>query len=189
MAKTNPTEVDRRIAKTRRLLHHAFIDLVLEKGWDGIRIQDICDRANVGRTTFYAHFADKEELFLGSLSDFGAMLRESAPDATPREPLWFLPGLIRHAALTQDMFRAVVGEKAGGTIQFRFRQFLAGLVLEGLGHNGQSRGKTDPVAHFVAGGIQEAFAWWLEARAPISSEQMERSIREWCTPALESAVS
>lgn len=54
--------VDRRVQKTRKLLQDALIELVAEKGYESVSIQEILDRANVGRSTFYAHFQDKDQL-------------------------------------------------------------------------------------------------------------------------------
>ena len=53
---------DRRVQKTRKLLQDALIELVAEKGYEAITIQELLDRANVGRSTFYAHFQDKDQL-------------------------------------------------------------------------------------------------------------------------------
>lgn len=59
---------DRRVQKTRKLLQDALIELVAEKGYDAVTVQEILDQANVGRSTFYAHFRDKDQL-LGSILD------------------------------------------------------------------------------------------------------------------------
>lgn len=53
---------DRRVQKTRKLLQDALIELVAEKGYDSVTIREILDKANVGRSTFYAHFQDKDQL-------------------------------------------------------------------------------------------------------------------------------
>ncbi|MCB0110928.1 MAG: TetR family transcriptional regulator, partial [Caldilineaceae bacterium] len=49
-------KTDRRSARSQQLLYQALMDLMLEKRYDKITVQDIIDRANVGRSTFYAHF-------------------------------------------------------------------------------------------------------------------------------------
>ncbi len=56
------TPPDRRTQRTRQALSHALIALIQEKRYDAITVQDICDRANVGRSTFYAHYQDKDDL-------------------------------------------------------------------------------------------------------------------------------
>src|SRR5258708_20430827 len=58
------TKIDRRVQRTRDLLQKALIDLISECGYDAITIQDIVNRANVGRTTFYVHYSSKNELFM-----------------------------------------------------------------------------------------------------------------------------
>ena len=54
--------VDRRVQKTRKLLQEALMELVAEKGYEAVTIREILDKANVGRSTFYAHFQDKDQL-------------------------------------------------------------------------------------------------------------------------------
>ena len=61
-------DVDRRVQKTRKLLQEALIELVAEKGYELVTIREILDRANVGRSTFYAHFQDKEQLLYSILA-------------------------------------------------------------------------------------------------------------------------
>jgi AcrR family transcriptional regulator len=71
----SPNIPDRRVRKTRKLLQDALIELVAEKGYESVTIREVLDRANVGRSTFYAHFQDKDQLlhsvldYLGELFD------------------------------------------------------------------------------------------------------------------------
>ncbi len=53
---------DRRIVRTREAIREAFVDLIEEKGFDGISISDITDRADINRSTFYLHYHDKYDL-------------------------------------------------------------------------------------------------------------------------------
>src|ERR1700730_12659857 len=55
-------KVDRRTQRTRHSLTHAMVELVTEKRFDDITVQNVIDRADVGRSTFYTHFRDKEDL-------------------------------------------------------------------------------------------------------------------------------
>lgn len=55
---------DRRVQRTQQLLREALFALIQEKGFEKLSVQDIIDRANVGRATFYAHFDNKEDLLL-----------------------------------------------------------------------------------------------------------------------------
>src|SRR5689334_21487919 len=56
--------MDKRIQRTRELLQKALIELINERGYDAITVQDIVEKANLGRTTFYLHYSSKDELFM-----------------------------------------------------------------------------------------------------------------------------
>src|SRR5215470_11630864 len=74
---------DRRVQRSRAALQRALIDLIQERNYADITIQDIVDRANVGRTTFYLHFTSKDDLFFGChsaiINDFQAGPRQRHP--------------------------------------------------------------------------------------------------------------
>src|SRR5262245_35977421 len=66
---------DRRVQRTQRLLQDALISLIEERGYEDLSVQDIIDRANVGRATFYAHFDNKEDLLVSRLDGFRESLQ------------------------------------------------------------------------------------------------------------------
>ena len=63
MPKKVKTE-DRRIQRTRQSLQTALSELIVEKGYEKVTVQDVIDRANVGRSTFYVHFESLDQLLL-----------------------------------------------------------------------------------------------------------------------------
>jgi AcrR family transcriptional regulator len=71
-----PNDLDRRVQKTRKLLQDALIELVSEKGYESISIREILERANVGRSTFYAHFQDKEQLLHSILDRLNELFKQ-----------------------------------------------------------------------------------------------------------------
>src|SRR5215469_15815023 len=69
--KSTPTrKTDSRVRRTRNALGDALIALMQERPFDEIKVQDILDRAQIGRSTFYAHYRDKDDLFLSDVEDF-----------------------------------------------------------------------------------------------------------------------
>src|SRR5438046_8703795 len=68
--------IDRRIQRTQELLKTALMSLIQEKGFEALSVQDIIDRANVGRATFYAHFDNKEDLLASGIDGLRASLKE-----------------------------------------------------------------------------------------------------------------
>jgi AcrR family transcriptional regulator len=72
---------DRRVQRTQRLLREALVALIREKGFEALSVQEIIDRANVGRATFYAHFDNKEDLLASGFDELRASLKERQKDA------------------------------------------------------------------------------------------------------------
>lgn len=70
MSRKPEPKVDRRVRRTRDALGDALMALIQEKSFETITVQHVLDRAGVGRSTFYAHFSDKDDLFLSDIEDF-----------------------------------------------------------------------------------------------------------------------
>jgi AcrR family transcriptional regulator len=66
----SPSKTDRRIVRTRDTLGDALIALMQEKTFEDITVQQVLDRAGVGRSTFYAHYRDKDDLLLSDVEEF-----------------------------------------------------------------------------------------------------------------------
>lgn len=147
--------MDRRVARTRRALLDALIAMVIEQGWDTVEVRDLCERADVGRSTFYAHFGDKEALLVSGLDDLRAMLRSLHPPGAP--PLGFVLTLASHAEEQRRLFRAIAGRRSGAVVQTRFRGMIGELVREDLPGDALT-------AEFVAGGVFSALSWWIDQR-------------------------
>src|SRR5258707_5092881 len=93
---------DRRVQRTKTTLYSVLMTLVGEKPFDKITVQEILERANLGRTTFYAHFQSKEDLFLSSHAEIIRTISRSffAADGTLRaEPS---PELLMFLELSQQ---------------------------------------------------------------------------------------
>lgn len=59
---------DRRTRRTKKLLANALMDLIKQKGYDSLTVQDVINKANIGRTTFYTHYESKEQLLIGNIN-------------------------------------------------------------------------------------------------------------------------
>ena len=83
--------MDRRVKRTRNLLGNALLELVQEKKFEQITIQDITDRADLNRATFYLHYGSKEELLANSLEGHFDALVEQITPLTLQKPIWENP--------------------------------------------------------------------------------------------------
>lgn len=170
---------DRRVLRTRQALRDALVALLLERGWDALTVQDVCERANVGRSTFYVHFADKEELLISGFADLRAALRGGA--ARPRKdearrPLAFTRGLLEHVSENRRLFRALVGKRSALVVQRQFRRTVLDLVKEDLELVSSRRVPLDAAAHYLTGALVEVITWWLEGHGDIPVDDVERML-------------
>ncbi len=188
MAPKTPKPTDRRVLRTRRTLRDALIALILERGWDEITVQDVCQRADVGRSTFYTHFADKEELLISGFEDLREALRPGSAQERGEPPRigGFARQVLEHAASQQRLFRAIVGKRSGLVMQKQFRQMLLEVVREEFA-TVQGAPAAEPVVHYVVGAFIEQLTWWLDSRSTLEPEALAELFRRMTTAALHAA--
>jgi AcrR family transcriptional regulator len=184
MAGRQPRDEDRRVRRTHRALREAFVELVVERGWDGFSVQDLCNRADVGRSTFYLHYADKEEVLNGAFADLGKELRAQLAPAGSSRPLGFSRGLLDHAHAHLRIYRALVGRRAAQVVQGRMRALVTELVREDLAARLPPGARREAASAFLAGALFELLFWSLEARPPVAAEEADRLFHDLAGPAL-----
>ncbi len=188
MGAKTPSTTDRRVQRTRRALRDALIALLLERGWEDTSVEQVCERADVGRSTFYTHFADKEELLVGGFDDLRRALREGLGRSPgPAQPLGFARGLIEHAGENERLFRAIVGKRSGQAVLRRFRELIVEMVREDLSAAPPSGPAREAAVHFIAGALLELLTWWVDTRNPLEAAQVERLFLRMAAPALRVA--
>jgi AcrR family transcriptional regulator len=176
---------DRRVQRTRLALRDALISLLIERGWDEITIQDLCERANVGRSTFYLHFQNKEQLLVDGLDDLRTWLRSQTAGSTHHASasLPFVRGLIEHVAQQRILFRALIGRGSGHVVQKRFREMVTQLVEEHVCLPA-SGWKQAAGARYVAGALVELLAWWVDAGNKRSADEIEHLFYQLAAPTI-----
>lgn len=179
-----PTETDRRVLKTKAALRDAMLSLMAPKGWDELSIQEICNAANVGRSTFYVHYQSKDDLLAESLNDLRDQLALHAT-AADGPGLQFLPGLLAHMTEQRAVFKAAIGRRSGHGVVRRFKEMVFQLVEIELKRQRHPAAKSPCVARFVAGGIVDAMAWWVDAPKPPTIKALERELDQLAQAALD----
>jgi AcrR family transcriptional regulator len=165
---------DRRVQRTRELLQKALIDLLHDHDYEAITIQEIVDRANVGRTAFYLHYGNKDELFMSCheamvsefrFAPFHPLSREEllAPNAPPEMTAAY-QHLEDARAMLSPVFqgkdsllilRRILRDRSAQAIEANLRTAFAGV---------ESRIPLDVLATYLAGAQIELVQWWLEKR-------------------------
>jgi AcrR family transcriptional regulator len=185
--------MDRRIQRTRKLLQDALLELIIEKGYDEITVQDVIDRANVGRSTFYAHFQDKEDLFLSEFEMLRSQFEEHLadipmPDASP----WGLSLMMfYHAQSQHQLYKALAGKQAGGIALGHIQRYFTALLRDHL--RPQFSRKQDQIpaeilAHFLVSSFLSLLTWWLDHNMPYSAERMNEMFRQLTQPGVEAVL-
>lgn len=108
---------DRRAQRTRTMLHEALLDLIVEKGYEAITVQDLIDRANIGRSTFYFHFVDKEMLLVDTINRTREFLkdqiyRNSVKNETGKTSFGFSMAVLQHVQSHKQIYRQLWASKA-----------------------------------------------------------------------------
>jgi AcrR family transcriptional regulator len=174
---------DRRVQRTRQLLLDALADLILEKGYEAMTVQDIIDRANVGRSTFYSHFQDKEELLLSGVETLWADLHEHLIESIPtEETVWNLTlSMFKHGEGHRLMYKAVVGKQGGEValkhIQKKLYQLIYGHLRLVMTQKNSSFPPEILAHHFVTSFIS-MLTWWLDNETHYSAEDMNNFYRQ-----------
>ena len=174
-------ETDRRVQRTRRALNQALMALILEKRYDKITVQDIIDRADVGRSTFYAHFLDKDDLLVQGVAMFSDHLDAhlETADEHDKEPSHVLHSLtfFRHADMHHELYRAMREGGGADVIMEAARRHLSEDIethLAALFPNGTDIDIPKPViTKFLAGAMLSLLMWWLEEDRPYSPEEID----------------
>lgn len=184
-------KTDRRIRRTRQALRDALLALVAERGYDNINIQDITDRANIARTTFYLHFDDKDDLLFSSMAELYSDLfnRAAHHAAKPLEELMGSAEDFEHVAEYADFYKVMLSENGSMRFTVRVQQFLAQMmkthVLQPLLPPGQTpRIPLDVVAAFMAGAQIGVLTWWVNQNMPYDPATMGRMADEICLKGL-----
>ena len=187
---------DRRVRRTRQALHQALMELILEKRYDKITVQDIIDRADVGRSTFYAHFLDKEDLLVQGLALFSDELTAhlAASDHEGEEADHVLHSLIffRHAHAHHDLYKAM--QEGGGVdvIMEAGRQHLAQDIQKHLDAMFPEQLQPDVplpvITSFVTGAMLSVLMWWLDAGRPYPPEEINAMFQRLAMGGVESLL-
>jgi AcrR family transcriptional regulator len=191
------TEIDRRVRRTRGNLSYALLELMVEKGYDAITIQDLLDRANVGRTTFYDHYRDKDDLLVEGLKNLRSFLREHQRAAIARtgplrdRALGFSLAMFEHAGEQRALVRAIVGRRAGTIVMQHVRRMFQELVRDDLAALGV-RGTEVPVeaiVEFAVGSLMSILMWWADLRSNVpDAAHADAMFRRLTIPGILAAV-
>jgi len=164
---------DRRSQRTRHLISEAFVQLLREKGYSAITVSDIIERADIGRSTFYSHYRDKDDLFVNEMERVIVALGNQIPvqDEMPYFPSL---GLFRHVGEQYELYKALVWTPGIDLLIKHLQKSLCQRIEQGLENSGEVFAIPVPIlANFIAGSFLTLLTWWLENKMIYSPEEMD----------------
>ena len=202
MQKKNKT--DRRIQRTRQALRNALLELIKEKGYDSIHVEEITQRANLGRATFYLHYKDKEDLLVDVFSEiakeksralseipFSAWITDWGTTDPTSENNPVPPPLLvfQHVAENSDIYRILLRSEKADRIVERIRKIITQSITEFM----QTKVENDPIpilftvpidllADYYSAAILSFVDWWLKEELSYSPEEMTRMFQRLIFP-------
>jgi len=183
------------VQRTQQLLRGALLSLIREKGFETLSVQDIIDRANVGRATFYAHFDNKEDLLVSGFDNLRASLKERQREALvhwsglDERVLGFSYEMFAHANDHRDVFLAMAGKRSQAIVQQLLYRILLDLVRDDVKATvSRVRASSVPVealAQFITGALFGLLMWWLNGKMRLSVEEVNTLFRQLAIPVLK----
>jgi AcrR family transcriptional regulator len=158
-------------------------------------VQEIIDRANVGRATFYAHFDNKEDLLVSGFEDLRASLKARQREALARgrtvedRVFGFSHEVFAHTNEYRDLFRKMVGKRSGAAVQRLLHKLVVELVREDVektvARTEKNAVPAEAVVQFIAGALFGLLMWWLESKVRLSVAEVDATFRTLAMPALK----
>ena len=191
-------KMDRRVQKTRTHLHKALMSSILEKKYQSITVQEILDRANVGRSTFYMHYRDKDDLLLSGLRNVKSLLELAQANATVppgksyQKIIGFSRAMFEHVYEYRAVNRALLGSNAEAVVRRYIHSALVTVVdQEVRAEFRKPKSRDCPLfpellTHFIVSTFISVMSFWLNGRNPVPPAEIDNAYRYIVLPTLAS---
>lgn len=179
-------KTDRRSERTRQLLSDALIKLMVEKQYDLITVQDVIDKANVGRSTFYAHYQDKEDLLTSNFERVLALLDphvDQGDAATAR--LLHVEGLFQHVKDHHHLYKALMWGQGIELIFKKGQTYLSRNIEQQIVLLAPQHDLSVPLpilSNYLAGTLLTLLKWWLDNNMPYTPQRMDEIFQQLVMP-------
>lgn len=195
------SKTDRRVSRTRHALREALLALMEERDYNAITVEEITARAGLGRTTFYLHYRDKEDLLLEELADLVHELTQQIARISISQwqeeklPQPLILMIFQHVAANEKMYRLILDGE--GMLQVTER--LCSIFEEAARRLSQSEGELQELllnskvsmnflASYFAGALLTTTGWWLKQGASYSPEDIAALFQQVLFPGMKKVL-
>lgn len=177
-ATSPPKKLDRRVHRTRETLGDALVALVQEKPFNQITVKELLDRADVGRSTFYAHYRDKDDLFTSDVDEFlqwmSTTLLRSGESSRRIAPV---REFFAHVAESRGLYDALVASGHIHEFLDLARSHFARAIDQRLTTlrppTASPPSEQVAISQFLAGALLTLLTWWINRNPRESPQQMD----------------
>lgn len=191
------TKVDRRILRTRVSLRIALLMLIKEKDFDFISVEEITDRANLGRATFYLHYKDKEDLLLDEFREIASTRahlfsdipisiwrfnQETLNNSNADMPIRPFLLIFEHLSQNADLYRILIKGKNSQRIILQLREIIVQTISEIINkevvtESSKTRSELPEIpiellGAYFSGAMMSSISWWLDQAIPPQPAEM-----------------
>jgi len=172
-----PTRVDQRVRRTRNALGDALLELIQEKKFEDITVQQVLDRAGVARATFYKHYQDKDDLFLSDMEEFFELFstvlirrKEASKRVAP------VTEFFAHVAEMRHLYSALTeADKIRDFLEMGQEYFARAIRkrLQQLSNPPIPSAQSAASAQALAGALLSLMSWWLQSGTHATPQEMD----------------
>lgn len=167
---------DRRVQRTKDLLRRSFIQLIREKGYDAVTIQDITGKANLGRTTFYLHYQSKDDLLLDHhLVDHFQFVQMTADELLAEQYPQSYTKFLNRISDSKNVYVAITRGRDAEIIMRGVREQMTRDLREVLSEAFPSVEPAiplDALISYIVGAQLTFIDWWMITRNTYTSEEV-----------------
>lgn len=177
---------DRRARRSRQLLRNAFLGLLRQKRYEDISVQEIIERAEVARSTFYAHYVDKEDLLVGGSGVFARERIQPEHHVEEKKPGWLMPPICfwQNIRAHSETFKIIARDTALEVTMKDLHNKLRAKIQAEIQQYDPGAGVV-PVSlavDYLAGSITTLVKWWVKQGMTYPPEQMDEMFQQLAMP-------
>lgn len=180
------TRHQRHRLRTLKQLQTALVESILEKGYDTVSIQDITDRADLARATFYLHARDKDELLWSLIAGMIHATEEEVEQKfsgpiPPQAEYYGYWNIFNHIEQNRDIYRVILGSRGSSQMAHRVHEYMVAETVKDIKNWGiyaDFHAPAEVSAQIIVGSILSLAIWWLERPNDYSPQQMADMLYE-----------
>ncbi len=183
--------MDRRILKTRQLILTTFIDLLTEKGFEKITINDIAERANINRGTVYLHYVDKFDLLDKCVeAHVDLLLNDCANNADMTLNVNAFKNIFEYLEKNFEIYKLLMSNEGIGFFRNRLYTVIAQSITDVMGIKSENNTfSNDVTTHFLTSGFIGILEWWINNSMPCDVQEITDQLLFLLEPYTKNLIS